>query len=131
MLHAIKTPLAEKRIFVVEDNAILKIGLESILRDAGAQLATSLDQKLDGALLDLRLEHGVTSVPFAQALRRRNVPFLFYTGLSIASLAGIRARFPGCIIISKPSYPAEIVGCLADLLEYQLAGPRNRGVPAA
>jgi DNA-binding response OmpR family regulator len=126
-----KPPLVEKRILVVEDNAILKIGLEVLLRDAGAQIVASLDHKLDAAVLDLRLEHGVTSVPFAQALSRRYVPFLFYTGLPAASLAGIRARFPDCLIIAKPSRPSEIVEGLVNLLERTYSRRRDRSVPAA
>jgi hypothetical protein len=128
------SPLAEKRIVVIEDNAILKIGLETVLRGAGASLVSSFDQKIDAALLDFRLEHGVTAVPLAQALHRRGVPFAFYTGCSQASLAGIRARWPECIIIAKPASPAEIVEALVGLLGRQ--GGKGaplppKGMPAA
>jgi hypothetical protein len=131
MIQAIRLPLAERRIIVVEDDPILKIGLESILKGAGAQLVSSLDHRLDVALLDLLLEHGVTSVPIAQTLSRRDVPFLFYTGLPEASLAGIRARFPQCTIIAKPSQPADIIDALAGLLIRRHEGLGGHGAPAA
>ena len=128
------SPLAGKRIIVIEDNAILKIGLETVLRAAGASLVSSFDQKIDAALLDFRLEHGVTAVPLAQALHRRGVPFAFYTGCSQASLAGIRARWPECIVIAKPASPADIVEALADMLKRQggkLSALLPRGISVA
>jgi hypothetical protein len=127
------SPLAGKRIVVIEDNTILKIGLETVLRGAGASLVSSFDQQIDAALLDFRLQHGVTAAPLAQVLYRRGVPFAFYTGCSQVSLAGIRARWPECIIIAKPASPADIVDALAGLLQRQSgkALRLSRGMPAA
>jgi hypothetical protein len=68
-------PLRGRRIVVVEDNPIVKMGVEDALRSAGALIARSYDQEIDAAVLDVRLEDGKTSVPIAVNLSARRIPF--------------------------------------------------------
>ena len=107
--------LAGRRLLVIEDESVIKIVLEATLRSAGAVLMSSFDQKLDGAILDVNLGHGVSVVPIANRLRERNVPFVFFTGQSAAYLAPVRKAFPNATFVSKPAETRHIVAAVADL----------------
>ena len=107
--------LAGKRLVVIEDEPIIKFGLEEILRDAGATIVQTFDQKVDAAILDVNLGEGVTVVPIAVRLRERRVPFIFYSGQSEAFLAPIREAFPNATFISKPAETWRIVAAVVDL----------------
>ena len=107
--------LAGKRLVVIEDETVIKIVLEETLRSAGAIVMSSFDQKLDGAVLDVNLGHGIDVLPIANRLRERNVPFVFYTGQSETSLAPIREAFPNATFISKPAETRRILAAVADL----------------
>lgn len=61
--------LAGKRLLVIEDSPIVKLGLEAILREAGAKIVETLDEEIDAAILDVNLGHGVSSAPIANRLR--------------------------------------------------------------
>ena len=108
--------LAGKRLVVVEDTAIIKLAIEKTLLEAGATITRSFENGADAGLLDIWLGNGSTSIPIAQALSDRKIPFLFYTGLPRSELTQIRERWPGCMIISKPALPSEIVAAVAELL---------------
>ena len=110
------TALAGKRLVVVDDTAIIKLGIEQALREAGATIERSFENGADAAILDIWLGKGTTSLSIAQALVGRKIPFLFYTGLPPSELTLIRERWPGCMIISKPALPSEIVAAVAELL---------------
>ena len=82
------------RVLVVEDEFLVAMEIELLLEDFGCAVVgpvASVDealeaireQKLDGAIVDLNL-HGEYAYPVAEALRAREVPFVFvsgYTGL--------------------------------------------------
>ena len=79
-----------KHILVVEDNFLIAEDLRQTLEAAGAErtqsvssvksaLSAAHDQKLDGAVLDLRLRDGDCRA-VAEELRRRRVPFVILTG---------------------------------------------------
>jgi CheY-like chemotaxis protein len=99
-----------KRIFIVEDEAILLCDLEDIVSHLGYDLAgsaTSLDEamhkltthpKPDVALLDLNL-NGTPSDPIADHLIAAGVPILFVSGYGRRGLA---ARFSQCHVLQKP-----------------------------
>jgi DNA-binding response OmpR family regulator len=104
--------LAGKRILIAEDEFLLALALEEELRSAGCLIvgpATDLDSALqaargedfDLALLDINL-NGRMAYPVADALLRRNIPFLFLTGYGASSLPERFRRFPRC---SKPCDP--------------------------
>ena len=107
--------LTGKRVLVVEDNPVIKIGLEELLRSAGAMIVRSFDQKVDAAVLDINLGEGVTVLPVAERLRQRNVPFVFYSGQSRDYLAQVREKFPTTTIIQKPADAKRIVSEVARL----------------
>lgn len=79
-----------RRVLVVEDEVIVGMLVEDMLRELGFEvvaLSTHLDQAvrlargsdIDFAVLDLNL-NGQLSYPVAHALRLRGLPFIFATG---------------------------------------------------
>lgn len=91
------------RVLVVEDDFILLMELETILAEAGAEIAglcVTVEHALplaDGnnlsvAILDVRL--GAETVePVARKLCDRGIPFIFYTGQP--EIDPIRREWPG------------------------------------
>ncbi|HEY5302273.1 MAG TPA: response regulator [Acetobacteraceae bacterium] len=82
--------LAGLRVLVVEDEAIIAMLLEDMLADFGCEvvgvvpaiepaLAVVRDRPVDGALLDMNI-HGESTVPVAEELASRAIPFLLVTG---------------------------------------------------
>ena len=113
------------RILIVEDDFLILIELESVLRDAGAHIAGACrkvdeavalarEQEIDAALLDLRVGHDAIT-PVARCLDHRGVPFAFYTGQTETD--PIRAEWPDCAIVAKPAVPHLIVAAVAALLQ--------------
>jgi DNA-binding response OmpR family regulator len=123
-------PLAGKRLIVVEDNPVVKMGVEEVLREAGASIVRSFDRKADAAILDLRLGTGITAVPIALTLTLRMVPFLFYTAQTEEAVAPLRNRWPGCKIIQKPADGEAIVAAVVDLLKNPRMGVPRLAEPA-
>ena len=97
------SPLAGRRILVVEDEMLVLMETEDILADLGCDsvvsaatneqaLACIQTQQFDAALLDLNLQ-GVRSYPVADLLAQRGIPFAFATGYGGEGLrAGDRSR---------------------------------------
>ncbi len=103
------TAFAGKRILVVEDEMIVAMLIEDILMDNGAivvgpaaRVNKALDllgsETVDAALLDVNLA-GENTMPVAQELRRRGIPFAFATGYGAA---GIPDGFAGQPLLQKP-----------------------------
>jgi CheY-like chemotaxis protein len=78
------------KVLIVEDNLLLAEVTKLLLEDNGCQvvgpvgwlqrgLELAQAEPLDGAILDIDL-HGEMSFAVAEALRARNVPFVFVTG---------------------------------------------------
>ena len=109
--------LAGKRVLLIEDDPVIKLGLEAALREAGAVIVRSFEQPADAAVLDVNLGHSVTVSPIAEVLRQRNVPFFFYTGQSEAFLAPVRKRFPQNRMLYKPAKAEQIVAEVSRLWE--------------
>ncbi len=117
-------PLEGARILLVEDDMLIQMELEFVLRDAGAavvgpcrSVAEALPladaAALDAAILDFGLG-AETAAPIAQHLAARAVPFLFYTG-QVATDPRL-APWRGCKILPKPAAPRAIVAAMAGLL---------------
>ena len=78
-------------ILVVEDEVMVAMMLEDMLQDFGCNvdLAPSIEdalaciktQRPDGVLLDMNV-HGQKTIPVAEELASRSVPFLLVTGYS-------------------------------------------------
>ncbi len=112
------------RVLVVEDDAILLMDLEMILRDAGAEvvgscrtvedaLATVRKQPLSIAVLDVRIG-GETIAPVVRQLGKHGTPFVFYTGQVGRDPA--LAEWPGSKIVAKPAPGRAIVAAVAEAL---------------
>ena len=119
---AVSKALAGRHLVVVDDTAIIKLGIEQALREAGATIERSFENGADAAILDIWLGKGTTSLFIAQALVDRKIPFLFYTGLPRSELTPIRERWPGCMIVAKPAPPSEIVAAVVELLRGSALG---------
>jgi CheY-like chemotaxis protein len=101
--------LASLRVLVVEDEGGVALLIEDMLEQLGCELAGSiatLDKALtfvatqffDCALLDVNLA-GQMVFPVAEALRKRNIPFVFSTGYG---RIGLPETFAGCPVLNKP-----------------------------
>jgi DNA-binding response OmpR family regulator len=113
------------RVLVVEDDPLLLLELESILKDAGAEIVACCRNVKDGlmavekngvaaAILDVRIGR-TTIAPVARQLAERGTPFLFYTGQVENDPA--LAEWSDHVVLSKPARPATIVAAVALLLE--------------
>jgi DNA-binding response OmpR family regulator len=112
------------RVLIVEDDVLLIMELESILRAAGAEIAGCCRTVKEGlaavernaaavAILDVRLGHD-TIAPVARLLTSRGTPFIFYTGQVENDPALV--EWTGHTVLSKPTRPAAIVAALAGAL---------------
>jgi len=117
------TVLQGARVLIVEDDLLLLMELESILLEAGAEVAGSCrsvreglaaaDDRVAAAILDVRVGRE-TIAPVARRLASRGTPFVFYTG-QVQNDPEL-AEWPGCTVLSKPARPGTIVAALAELL---------------
>jgi CheY-like chemotaxis protein len=109
------TDTAERRILVVEDEALVAMLVEDALVDAGFAVlgpARSVAQALemltaetpDAAVLDLNLG-GENSLSVADALAARGIPFLVATGYGAAGLPAHLRHIP---VLPKPYDPADL-----------------------
>ena len=114
------TPAApERRILVVEDEALVAMLVEDALLDAGfamigparsvAQAMASLDEETpDAVVLDLNLG-GETSLGVADALIARGIPFVVATGYGAAGLPESHRHVP---VLPKPYDPGDLIAIL-------------------
>ena len=104
------------RLLIVENEAVIAVLLHGALRDAGLvvvgpafnlwqaeQLASNCD--IDGALLDVYLDNGESTLPVARILQQRRIPFMFVTGGAFEAIPGIE----GVPVLRKPVSAAEII----------------------
>ena len=118
------------RVLLVEDDILLLMELEAILREAGAEiagccrtvreaLAVAERNGVAVAILDVRVGRE-TIAPVARQLTDHGTPFIFYTG-QVENDPDL-AEWTGCRILSKPARASAIVAAVAEVLH---------GVPAA
>lgn len=116
------TSATERRILVVEDEALVAMLVEDALMDAGFTVlgpARTVSQALemlkadppDAAVLDLNLG-GESSVTVADALAARGIPFLVATGYGAAGLPTHLKHIP---VLPKPYDPADLTGAIERL----------------
>jgi two-component SAPR family response regulator len=112
------------RVLVVEDEYLVAILIEEILKSAGCivrgpipRLPDALDavdhDDYDAAVLDVNLA-GERIDPVAQALSRRKVPFVFVTGYGEGVLSEEFAERPR---LCKPFRMADLLGALLNIVE--------------
>lgn len=103
------------KILIVEDEALVAMLIEDMVVELGhevAGVAKSLDDallmaqclKFDLALLDINL-NGQKSLPVAQMLAERGIPFLFASGYGAS---GLDERFIDNPILDKPFSIAQL-----------------------
>ena len=111
------------RILVVEDEFLVSLDLEAMLRELGAEVigpfarldratAVARAEALDVALLDVNIG-GQLVTPVADALAERAVPFVFCTGYDAASLPAPHAAVP---ILMKPCQTRQLKEALLGAL---------------
>ncbi len=111
--------MSSRRALVVEDEVVVGMLIEEMLRELGdeiAGLSTHLDEAVilariatfDVALLDINL-NGRQSFPVADAVRARGLPFLFATGYGSHIVPEPYRNAP---ILQKPFSFAELKGAL-------------------
>lgn len=114
-------PLAGRRVFLVEDEALVAIDLEMTLEAAGAvvlgpflnlrgAIAGLGGPAPDVAILDVVLGRD-ESYPLADVLSERGVPLVFHSGH--ARIEGATRRYPNIGWCPKPCSPATIVQTVA------------------
>lgn len=114
---------AIKRILVVEDDQFLALHMQAILSSLGFEVlgpAPSLEiglrlaaetDRLDAAVLDVRLDQGQRVFPVARMLQQRSIPFSFMTGYTDPELDGFDAP-----VIQKPLETDSVAAVLERLI---------------
>jgi DNA-binding response OmpR family regulator len=108
-------------VLVAEDEAIIGLDLSDELEQLGfnvvgpfmrnsAALAWLSKITPDLAILDVRLEDG-TCLDLARELRRRGVPFVFFSG-SGGLRSQMESEFPGAPWVAKPATLAHLLGAV-------------------
>jgi DNA-binding NtrC family response regulator len=121
--------LSKANLLVVEDEILVLLELESVLREAGADeihLCRNVDSALNrieqenitAAILDVRLGQEVVT-PVAQALAQRGTPFIFYTGQT--SRDPVLRQWPKDRILPKPARAHTIVDMLSKAIRGESA----------
>lgn len=109
------------RILLVEDQIIIALDTESMLRDLGAvsvhaftTVETALEwlatTDVDIGVLDVGLGNA-TSFPVAELLEQRNIPFIFTTGYGDTAM--FPERFLKAPIVRKPYAMAALAEAIA------------------
>jgi light-regulated signal transduction histidine kinase (bacteriophytochrome) len=116
--------LKGRNVLLVEDNMIIAMDGEDALRDLGAEVTTASSvgrareaiaiQSVDMAVLDFNLGHE-TSLPVADLLAEKGIPFLFATGYGDG--LDLPARFEDVVLLKKPYSGATLAQALAPIIE--------------
>ncbi|MDO9706717.1 PAS domain S-box protein [Paracraurococcus lichenis] len=105
------------RVLVVEDEALLAMELDGLLRALGCEVvgpARSLEEALglavgtevlDAAVLDVNLGRGERSFPVVDVLTTRGIPYLFATGY--ASAGSLEGRDSAAVAVLRKPYARE------------------------
>src|SRR5215831_10154565 len=112
-------PRVERRVLIVEDEAMIAGLIESILRAAGWSVAgpvatlerafaTIERERLDAALLDVRV-NGHDAFAVADVLMERDIPFVFVSGFTRKQMP---PGYRDCAYIAKPFTPDAILALL-------------------
>lgn len=105
------TAALEKRILIVEDEALIALQIEMDIEDNGHHVAGTCmslreclkfieNEEIDGAILDVDLR-GLDVFPAAEKLREKHIPFVFHTGHG--SKYQIEDQFPRSTVFKKPT----------------------------
>jgi DNA-binding response OmpR family regulator len=123
--YGVAPALRGARVLLVEDDILLLMELQAILREAGAEiagccrtvreaLAVAERDGVGAAILDVRVGRE-TIAPVARQLASRGTPFIFYTG-QVESDPEL-AEWTGHRVLSKPARAGAIVAAIAEALQ--------------
>jgi CheY-like chemotaxis protein len=112
--------LSDRRLLVVEDEALVLMMIEDMLADLGCSSVTnagSVDsaislidgQRFDFAMLDMNL-NGDSSCPVAEVLAARDVPFIYCTGNTSLDM---KDGYPDRPVLKKPFKFEQLAAILA------------------
>ena len=124
--------LSQVELLLVEDQMLIAADVESILAEHGLEKVTTAPsvtealrrlEKLtpDIAILDVNLGSG-TSMPVAQELLRRDIPFVFATGYSDRSTIPEHLDVP---VLRKPYESSALIRTISRVLEKHRATVRS------
>ena len=118
--------LRDRHVLLVEDNMIIAMDGEDALRDLGAEVFTAASvgrareaialQPVDLAVLDFNLGHE-NSLPIADLLAERGVPFIFATGYGDG--LELPPRFQHVTLVKKPYSGATLARALEPVIGKQ------------
>jgi DNA-binding response OmpR family regulator len=115
--------LVGRRILLVEDELLVAMMLEDVLRSEGCivvgpfprvepALKPAREEPLDAGVLDVNLA-GERVDPIAKALAERKIPFVFTTGYDRGMFPAAHADRPA---LAKPFKPAHLITALLGLI---------------
>jgi len=122
-------PVHPPRVLLVEDNTLIALDLEEILKGYGCRVVGPsvtvrealevLDrEEVDIAVVDYLLADG-EAAPLARALDDRGIPFAICTGAGEAELVTL---YPNTPILGKPYNPDDVSTVVNSLIASRLAG---------
>ena len=118
-----KRELSNRKVLVVEDEMMIAMLIEDMLDEFGCKLvgpATNVPRALEligkesieVAVLDLNLD-GQDTYAIADALQRKNVPFIFATGYGST---GLRQEYGNRPVLQKPFQARDLETALTEAL---------------
>lgn len=116
------SPLAGKRILLVEDEALIAVMLEDMIVELGAEIAGSAGRievalelarsaACDAAVLDVNVG-GALVFPVAEVLQARGIPIVFATGYGSGAVPPAHVA----PVVEKPYTREKLERALADAL---------------
>jgi DNA-binding response OmpR family regulator len=112
-----------KRVLIVEDDPVVAVVMEDILREMGHEVFINLtlahalfeldDDEVDAVLLDMQLR-GEDARPLVLQLLARNIPFLVLSG---ADQSALTREFPQIGLLPKPFGKAALEEAVRELLD--------------
>lgn len=112
-MRAMQVPLAGQRILAVEDEVLISLDVEQILKNAGAHVDVAYDVRtalgrvgsveFSGAVLDLQI-HDETAEPVCALLTERAIPFIFLSAFDQPP-----GKWSNVHLVRKPYLPDVLV----------------------
>jgi CheY-like chemotaxis protein len=130
--------LSNRKVLVVEDEMMIAMLIEDMLDELGCKLvgpATNVPraleligkERVEVAVLDLNLD-GKDTYAIADALRQKNVPFIFATGYGST---GMRPEYGDRPVLQKPFQAKDLETALAEALAVSMWSPGIRCLGAS
>jgi two-component SAPR family response regulator len=126
---------SEHRVLLVEDQMIVAIEVEDMLREFGCivvgpvgtlkrALRLAQKERLDAAILDVSVD-GETIFPVAEELQKRHIPFIFATGYAEHTLP---EKWKGLPHLAKPFKRDQLKKLIGSFLavDAEISSPRSR-----